>query len=263
MTDHLSTLTVQEVADWYYRLADMVSKKKINGQEPLSALFLRAWLNNRKSNYSKIFHAPPYLKSSNYVTKVLMYHRAVFLTEQKARFTGGRTAWAGIIPRLQGLPGFKQWNLKIPLGLEYESLVEVGNGLVDIIRIQNSGTPAERDLLTSLRGFQIKSYVTVHGTLLSNSKISIEFKSWECEVLDKYDFNYNEYFTPPNPDFGRNDLKGAVRPQDRSFRVYHKNAKRLEDANLACPYSIKSYRWQINDPNISGSAEVDPSKKLL
>ncbi len=28
MTDYLSALTVQEAADWYYRLADNVSKKR-------------------------------------------------------------------------------------------------------------------------------------------------------------------------------------------------------------------------------------------
>ncbi len=98
------------------------------------------------------------------------------------------------------------------------------------------------DLLTSLRGFQLKSSITVNCVLLPNKKASIQFKNWECEVIDKYDFNYNEYFTPPNPDFGQNNLKGAVRPQDRSFRVYHKNAKRLEDAKLACPYTINSYK---------------------
>jgi hypothetical protein len=263
MTDYLSKLPPKQVADWYHRLADSVSKNKINGQEPLSAIFLRTWLNNRNPKYTLVFQPPLYLRLSNYVMNVLKFHRAVFLTEQKARFTGGRKAWAGILPRFQGLPGFTQWNLQNDLAMEYESLVEVGNGLVDIIRIQNNGTPAERDLLTSLRGFQQKSQVVVKGTALANGKINIQFKSWQCEINDTYDFNYNEYFTPPNPDFGRHDLKEAVQPEIRSFRVYHKNAKRLEDNNLACPYKIKSYPWNLNAPNITSPAEIDPAKKLI
>jgi hypothetical protein len=263
MTDHLSKLPPKQVADWYRRLADKVSKKKINGQEPLSAIFLRTWLDNRNPNYTLVFQPPLYLQISAYVMKVLKLHKAVFLTEQKARLTGGRKAWVGIIPRLQGLPGFTKWNLQNDLGMEYESLVEVGTGLVDIIRIQNKGTPAERDLLTSLRGFQLKSQVVFKGTTLANGKINIQFKSWQCEIHDTYDFNYNEYFTPPNPDFGRHDLKRAVRPHDRSFRVYHKNAKRLEDAKLACPYKIKSYPWNLNAPNITRPVEIDPTKKLI
>ena len=146
--------------------------------------------------------------------------------------------------------------------MEYESLVEVGNGIADLIRIQTRGTPSEMDLLTSLRGFQLKSIVTINGTQSSNGRVKIEFKNWQCEVMDRYDFDYAEYFTPPNPDFGKTQIKGAVRPQDRSFRVYHKNAKRLEDANLACPYNIKSYRWQVIDTGIAGPAEIDPAKKL-
>lgn len=262
MTDHLAGYTAQETANWYHRLADKVSERKINGQEPLSAKFLRSWLNNRQPKYTMYFQPPQYLKTSDYVTDVLKYHRAVFLTEQKARFTGGAVAWAGILPRLQGLKGFNKWNLKSPLSIDYESLVEVGNGLVDLVRIQKSGTPGERDLLTSLRGFQLKSYITVNGTVRSTGKVSIQFIHWECEVIDKYDFNYNEYFTPLNPDFGRDDLKHAIRPQDRAFRVYHSNAKRIENAKLACPYSIQSYKWQIGAPNIVGPAEIDPAKQL-
>lgn len=178
MTDHLSKLSPKQVAGWYLRLADSVSRKEINGQEPLSAIFLRTWLNNRNPKYTLVFQPPLYLQISNYVIDVLQYHRAVFLTEQKARFTGGRKAWAGILPRLQNLPGFTKWNLQNDLAMAYESLVEVGAGLVDIIRIQKNGTPAERDLLTSLRGFQLKSQVVVKGTALPNGKISIQFKSW-------------------------------------------------------------------------------------
>ena len=157
MADHLSELNTQEVADWYNRLADHISKRKINGQEPLSSNFLTTYLRNRKPKYIHVFNAPQYLRDSDYVMDVLKYHRSVFLTEKKARFTGGRLAWAGVLPRLQGLSGYSQWDMKKALDMEYESLVEIGTGLVDIIRIQRTGTPAEKDLKTSFRGFQLIS----------------------------------------------------------------------------------------------------------
>ena len=57
---------------------------------------------------------------------------------------------------------------------------------------------------------------------------------------------------------GQEPLSGG----DRSFRVYHKNAKRVEEAKLASPYKLRSYIWQITNPGIIGPAEIDPSKKL-
>jgi hypothetical protein len=67
---------------------------------------------------------------------VLKFHQAVFLTEKKARLTGGRKAWVGIIPRLQGLPGFTKWNRQNDLGMEYESLVEnVNPKIVEILGV--------------------------------------------------------------------------------------------------------------------------------
>ncbi len=262
MTDHLSALPVQEVAAWYQRLADEAAKEKIKGQEPLSAVFLKTWLKNRNPNFTLFFHAPQYLKNSFYVIEVLKYHRSVFLSEQKARYTGGLMAWAGLLPRMQGLPGFKTWDLNMPLNLEYESLVEVGNSFIDVLRIQNNGTYEEKDLLGSLRGFQLKSFVTVNGRLMTNKNINIQFKNWECEITDTYDFDYNKHFTPGNPDFGKHHLKWAVRPQDKRLTVYHRNAKRLEDAKLACPYKIKSYRWRVSGYGIADPAEIDPSRNL-
>ena len=261
MTDYLSKLSEKQVADWYGRLAIQISKTKVNNQEPLASIFLREWLKNRNPKFVYTFHPPKHLKESKYVINVLKYHRDVFLTQKKAKFTGKREAWAGILPRLQGIRGYKKWNLSKPLSLHYESLVEIGNGYVDLIRIQTSGTAEERDLLTSLRGFQLKSTVIING-VQSNSKVKINFQSWSCEVSDTYDFNYNEYFTVPNPDFGKNNMKGAVQPNEKSIRVYQKNAKRLEDANLSCPYKIKSYKWQVTNLAITGPAEIDINRKI-
>lgn len=71
MTDYLAELNVQEVAAWYNRLAASVSKEKINGQEPLSSLFLKTWLKNRSRKYTLMFRSPMYLKNSKYVKDTL------------------------------------------------------------------------------------------------------------------------------------------------------------------------------------------------
>jgi hypothetical protein len=169
-----------------------------------------------------------------------------------------------VLPRLQGKPPFdkQKWTPgSIPLQMNYESLVEVGAGLMDVIRIQRSGTPEERDLLASLRGFQLKSKVTVSGTPSGKTKVKISFSAWICQALDRYDWDYSEHFTVPNPDFGSKD-PGAVRPEDKSLTVYHSNAERLEKAGLAAPYDVESAEWTVTQASILQSAEVDTSRKL-
>jgi hypothetical protein len=259
--DYLAALSVQQVAAWYRRLADQTSKKRIDGQEPLAAIFLRRWLDNRNPNSVFQFQAPSYLRSSSFVTSVRQYHRAVFLTEQRARFTSGRQAWAGVVPRLQGTPGFTPWDVRSNLQMDYESLVEIGSNAVEIARIQYHGTPAERDLLASLRGFQLRSRVSVSGARLANSQVRITFVSWFCRVTDRYDFDYHERFTVENPDHNRTSAD-AVRPQDRFIRVYHTNARRVEQAGLAAPYNLTSDEWRVSDAAVLRPADVDHGRRL-
>lgn len=261
MADVLAKLSEAKVAAWYRRLAESIAKKTIGGQEPLASILLRHWLDNRDPKRAYPLKPPNYLKQSSYVTDVLLYHREVFLTEEKARLTGGREIWAGVIPRLQKKPGFSAWDISKPLIMTYESLVEVGSGLADLIRIQRGGTAQERDLLTSLRGFQLVSKVTVKGVKASANMVRVTFEQWNCHVKDRYDFNYNEYFTVPNPDFGSN-RPDAVEPKSKSIRVYHRNAQRLEKAGLAAPYPIESEKWLVTDKTITASAEVDISRRL-
>jgi hypothetical protein len=139
--------------------------------------------------------------------------------------------------------------------MEYQSLVEMP------LRFQVTGTPEERDLLTSLRGFQLKSIVQINGTIVARStRVRISFASWRCRVTDRYDFDYTEHFTIPNPDFTSTD-SNAVRPRDREITVYHTNAQRLERALQAAPYDIEM-EWQLTDASITGPTEVDRSRSL-
>ncbi len=142
------------------------------------------------------------------------------------------------------------------LTLEYQSLVEIGSSPWDILRIQQRGSDEERDLFTSLRGFQLKSEVTITGARAANPRqMNITFQSWTCRVYDRYDWNYNEYLTVPNPDYGRRGAD-AVRPQDRELTVYHRNAERLERAGLAAPYNIESRPWRVTAPSVTRPAAV-------
>jgi hypothetical protein len=262
MSDHLAPLPPAQVAAWYGRLADRIALERIPGvgsssHEPLAAIFLRHWLANRDPQSTFHFDPPSYLQRNAWVDAVLDYHKDVFLSQRRARVPGGERL-VGVLPRIRGEPGFTRWDLSGPLVMHYQSLVEVGSGLVEIARIQRSGTPAERDLLTSLRGFQLRSQVVVTGNRRSGSAVEICFTTWTCIVIDRYDWDYREHFTVPNPDYG-SPASDAVRPRDRTLRVYHRNAERVERAGLAAPFNVESRPWLATDRRWLGArATVTP-----
>lgn len=260
MADYLSEVPVRQVAAWYRRVADRAATRLVNGETPYASILLRHWLDNRNPKSTFTIRPRSYLWSSPHVLSVLRYHRAVFLTQQEARIGpggmfGSATKRAGIIPRITGEPGFTKWMLPGQTHLEYQSLVEVGGGPLDILRIQESGTPQERDLFYGLRGFQLRSSVNVEGAQ-NGSSASIRFILWKCHILDRYDWNYNERLTMPNPDFGQTG-QHAIRPTDRFLTVYHRNAKRLEDARLAAPYDIRSSPWDMLNREIKAPARLE------
>lgn len=251
--DYLAALPETQVAAWYGRLAALIGKEKVRGNEPLAAIFLKHYLANRDKTSTFKFDAPLYLREYPDVGAVLEYHRAVFLTNKKARI-GKSEKWAGIIPRLKD----GRWRkAKGPLSMHYESLVEVGGSVAEIARIQLSGTPVEKDIFASLRGFQLRSEVVFHGKSLLHGKYEVKPVVWTARVKDRYDFNFKEHLTLPNPDFGSKE-PDAVRPTDRKLRVYHSNAERLEKAGLAAPYDLESKPWAVSDPALLSAAVVDP-----
>ena len=91
---------------------------------------------------------------------------------------GTRQTWAGIVPRLQD----GRWNGAGKLSMTYQSLVEIGGTITEIIQIQLRGSEQERDLFTSLRGFQIHSSVTVTGTRQGDI-VDVNFGWWVLGVL--------------------------------------------------------------------------------
>lgn len=270
MTDYLANLPADELAKWYRRLADFISRQNQEAcsksqpcvADPLAPDMLIKWLENRSSGTVHRFNAPMHLKASKEYKYALEYHRDVFLTQKKARIGTkylSKEVWAGVLPRLKGMRGFKPWTPGVPLQMEYESNVQYGEDQTDIIRIQLSGTPAERDLLTSLRGWSLKSKIVVTGSVLPDQKVKIVFAGWVCSGEDVYDFSKVKGLTLPNPDFGKT-YDNAVRPSDRLIKVYHTNAIRLEKAGLAAPYKVIINDWRPADPKITQPAIVDPSR---
>lgn len=256
--DVLKAYPIAQVHRWYTRLADSVLAKKINGKAPLSGQFLKTYVTNRIRDKEYTFAAPDYLQNYAKVQQALMFHRRVFLTEEKARLgkSGATLQWAGSIPRLKD----GRWDGKSKLSLYYQSLVEIGGNLAEIIHIQTSGTPEERDLFTSLRGFQLRSDVEVSGTQ-NGGLVMVVFEKWLVSGYDRYDFNYNEHLTLPNPDHHSQD-EDAIRPDLNSFRVYHSNAKRMVDKGLAAPFRVKLSAWSVTSSKIRGSAKIDPKTQL-
>ena len=256
--DVLSTRNVKEVYAWYTRLAHKMAQKKVRGQKPLCSVFMQHYLSVKKDmpfeSRELLFTAPDYLRNDARVIDTLKYHRRVYLTADKARI-GKSTKWAGILPRWKN-PGTYNWDKQSLLHMNYHCLVEMP------LRLQLTGNDEEKDLLYALRGFQLKSEVTVEiKTKPASYNISVVFKSFRAWVFDKYDFDYNEYIKVPNPDYGR-VAADAIESQTRIIRVYHKNARRLENAGLAAPFPLRSKKWNIKDPEICGEGLVDTRRDI-
>lgn len=256
--DVLASRSVEEVHAWYKRLADKMADKKVNGQTPLSSIFLRHYLsvNNGMTSEERelVFPTPDYLRNESRVIDTLKYHRRVYLTEERARVGKGKK-WAGVLPRWKN-PGTHGWDKKSALQMEYHCLVEMP------LWLQLKGTEAERDLLYSLRGFQLKSKITVQVRPISDSNnIIVNFTNFKAWIFDTYDFDYSEYITVPNPDYG-SELENAIAPDAPTIRAFHTNARRMEQANLAAPYTLRSEVWDVTDPAIRGEGTIDTSKSI-
>jgi hypothetical protein len=221
----------------------------VNTGPALAPIFLQHWLDNRSSTSTFTFHPPTHLRQSSYVLDVLQLHRDIFLSKQPA----ANGSIVGAITRLRS----GAWNLADLLRLDYHSLVSVGDSLYDLVRIRRSGTAGERDLLTALRGFQLHSRVWLEGRNLQSSprRVEASIHWWMAYVTDRYDWDYSEHFTVPNPDY-RSTAADAVRSGDRELTVYHSNARRLEQANLAAPYDIRSDHWHVTGSLLSSARET-------
>lgn len=251
MSDVLATLKPADLAAWYRRLADAVDANRGDLKVSLAAMLLRHWLENRDASSTFVFDVPDHIWAHSLLHEAWAFHRSVILTKEQARFTGGIRKWAGVVPRLLGQAPFKKWEGRGPLVMDYESLVETP------LRYQLTGNHADKDLLTSLRGFQLKSTVTLMASALPRpQKWLINFQSFKSKILDRYDFDYKEHFTVDNPDYNSKS-PSAVEPTVKKIVVYHTNAKRLEDAGLAAPYEVESRPREVSQAALIAPSEVE------
>ncbi len=261
--DYLKNLSLDELAAFYLRLADSCEKLVPSLDNPLSGKFLRTYILNRDRGKVYEFETPSHFKQHQSIFETQKYHRDVFLTNKKAEFEGSSNRWVGVLPRIQGTNGFPKWDPSSGwLTLEIETLCDnTPNGFA-IVKAQQRGSDADRDILTSVRGFQLKSTVKMAVSQVQNSSaLMCSFKSWVSSGKDLYDFSSAEHFTFPNPDYG-SKLAGAIRPQDDKITVHHSNAQRLEAAGRAMPFTVVLKPWLVSDARLLGPANIDPKRKL-
>jgi hypothetical protein len=82
-----------------------------------------------------------------------------------------------------------------------------------------------------------------------------------CRALDRYHWNDVKHLTVPNPDFG-SKAPDAIRAQDSTITVYHRNQERIEQKGLAAPFNVESRPWRVIDVRITATEEVDTARKL-
>jgi hypothetical protein len=246
-SDVLAPLSVAEVAAFYRRLANFTDSRRGSLPTSLAATLMRQWLDNRDPTAVLALAMPDHLKTHSRVIEAQSYHRRVFLTEERTR----AGSWGGIIPRWQD----GRWQGTGPLTMQYESLVEFP------LRYQLTGNDADKDLLYALHGFQLRSNVSVALVSSNGSMKRVNFTQFDARVVDRYDWDYSEHLTVPNPDYG-STARNAVTPRADRVVVYHINAQRIERAGLAAPYSIVSRPWAITDVNIAGLGTVNIARRL-
>jgi hypothetical protein len=250
--DVLASLEVPAVARFYRRLADTIQARAITDGlgSSLAATLLAHWLDNRDPRATYTFAAPAHLRQNDEVRQALRYHRRVLLTQERARLSGGVRQWVGVVPRLLGIPPLPRWDTRQPLVLQYQSLVELP------MTYQLFGTAGEQDLLYALHGFQLRSEATLMASERpSSGTVRVSFVAWRVHVRDRYDWDYSEHITVPNPDY-RSSAREAVTPRAESVTVYHRNAKRVEDAGLAAPYEVRSTPWIVTDASVIAPADL-------
>lgn len=248
MKDHLASLSPQEVARFYRRLAQSIQKQFNN--DSLAAMLLLYWLDGGKDDKVKYFPAR-YVKDLPEVRSYLRdIARPVFLSQRP--IPGG--TMGGVLPRIRGtiksvLPAgpyamHLEGNVETPLSVKFKAAMGM--------KIE----PRQLDALYALHGFTLRSEVVVTVNQATGSRRYIaRFDRWICKTKDYYHWNPNKYITVPNPDCGSKD-PNAIAPEENELTVYHSNAIRVEKAGLAHAFSNESEPWQETDQSIIGPATI-------
>lgn len=243
-------------AAWYDRLSRLIIDNNTAVTDPLAPKLLQHWRTGKGAQL--VFDPPDHLRQSAYVKEGLLNHRREYLTEQKATLGAkgsSQEKWVGILPRLQGKPGFLKWDGKTPLPLMRESNVDI-----PVLKMA-SLTAGDFDLLTALHGFMLHSDAVVN--VAKPNPFTVKFATFTAFVKDRYDWDASKHFPVPNPDFGNPyKVDKPLLPKQKVVVVYHRHAIAVQNAGLAQAYDLQSNPWTVTDLAVTGEARLDPGKKL-
>lgn len=246
--DHLQSRSPKEVADWYGRLADLVS---MSIPSSLASRMLKHWLGATGTKFT--FDASEISSEAFVIEHLRDEVRRVFLSEKKT----SKGSLGSIVPRIQGKPGFPKWDGSSTLAMHYEGDSVSLPMKVHAMALIGKANPHDIDLFMSLHSFGIRTNVVVSLSPKGGAKFNVNFDSWESQAFDRYDWDTQKSLTVPNPDF--NNPKGLpkpIAPGEEKLVVFHTNARRVEQAGLAAPYDVASTLWKPTDIAIVGPATV-------
>lgn len=246
--DHLQSRSPKEVAEWYGRLADLVSGSITNS---LASRMLKHWLGATGTKFT--FDASEVSNEAFVIEHLRDEVRRVFLSEKKT----SKGAVAGIVPRIQGKPGFPKWDGSSTVPMHYEGDSVSLPMTVHAMALIGKAKPHDIDLFMSLHSFGIRTNVVASLSPKGGAKFKVNFDSWESQAFDRYDWDTKKSLTVPNPDFNNpKGLPNPIAPGEEKLVVFHTNARRVEQAGLAAPYDVASTLWKPTDVAIVGPATV-------
>lgn len=242
--DILGTATVDQVHGWYSRAADRLDTEARSYGAPRSfagsnlRLFLNPTAESRRSTRSSrvALQVPAYAQTHPTVAETVEFHRRVYLSQERARFTGGSTRVAGAMVRLRN-PAGHGWFVGTPMLMHYESLVEIPVVPPTPLLFSGAGRAQHFDVRNAVGSCQLRTEVQL---VIGARRRTGMFLVFNCFLKDDYDFARGRHLDLPNPDHGE---ASGICPRREQLRAYHSNLHRLRAAGRAHDYYWISQPW--------------------
>ncbi len=253
--DILGTASVAEVHGWYSRAADRLDReaRALGAPSSFAASNLRLFLNptpatRRSSRSSRItIQIPDHAKDHPAVRETIEYHKRVYLSQERARFTGGSSRIAGALLRARNPSGYG-WIVGTPMMMHYECLVDIPLTPPAALLISSAGRAQHFDVRNAIGSCQLRSEVHIY---VDSGRRRGTFTVFNCFLTDDYDFARGRHMDLPNPDHG---TSSGICPQEDEIRAFHTNLHRLRSATRAHDFYWISQPWI--PPGILGSTGV-------
>ena len=253
--DILGTASVAEVHGWYSRAADRLDREARGFGAPASfagsnlRLFLYPTATSRSSSRASRMQVqiPDYAQTHPSVRETIEYHKRVYLSQERARFTAGPPRIAGALVRIRDPSGLG-WIVGTPMMMHYESLVEIPVPPPAEWWFSVDGRAQHLDVRNAIGGCQLRTEVFLY---VDSSRRRGTFTVFLCYLKDDYDFARGRHMDLPNPDHG---VSSGICPQRSGFLAYHSNLHRLRSAGRAHDFYWISQPW--TPPGVLGSTGV-------